>query len=78
MGKAIHCDTKIKLTVLLEDSEGDHLCIACAHQFGIIRTSNQIEGADANYCPHCGAKVIHIHAIPEEASLEDFIEVTQE
>ncbi len=64
---------ELKITALIEDGEGDCLCMACKRSFGIIRTSQIAEGAGNNYCPHCGAKVVHVHELGNGDHVDDAI-----
>lgn len=48
----------LKVTVLLESRDGDHVCLNCKRLFAVIQAESIFPGADTNFCPHCGAKVL--------------------
>lgn len=50
----------MKVTALLENRDGDHVCLNCKHLFAVIQAEDTFPGAETNYCPHCGAKVLGV------------------
>ena len=53
-------DQLMRVTVLLENRDGDRVCLNCKHLFAVIQAEDSFPGADTNYCPHCGARVLSV------------------
>ena len=47
-------------TVLFENRDGDYVCLNCKRLFAVIQAEYTFLGAETNYCPHCGAKVLSV------------------
>lgn len=69
----------LKLTAVIEDGEGDMLCMSCKRVFGVVNCSTMQDiGAEANYCPHCGARIVHVHILEYGRYLDDVAEAVGE
>lgn len=64
-------DENKMVTCMVEDSEGDMLCIYCKRAFGLIGTTNKVKIADANFCPHCGLRIVYKHELDQGVSLDE-------
>lgn len=65
----------LTVTVLLTNSDGDCLCMNCKRTFGVIWTDASFPGADDNYCPHCGAKVLEVSELDADVGFYDIKKV---
>lgn len=70
---------RLKVTAVIEDGEGDSLCMSCKHVFGIVNCTGLSDiGAEANFCPHCGASIVYLHHLDKGESLADVFEAVGE
>lgn len=70
-------ELKWKKTVVVEENEGNQLCLACGNAFDVIAPCSPYPIGQHGFCPHCGSEIVCRIYLEKDESMQDWVvEVT--